>query len=184
MMKSGCPYAAGYENAGEALAMIREEIRQFSGAVQSALAWMKPKDAERFMRQYEWLTKKAEAAGQPDCSGEKALSVLIEAAIEAWRFERISEKAVKRMDLMGMQTFLNRYSWFLSRLDAAFSLAGVRTLDLTGETYSVGMAVTALNADEYGDEELYVARMVDPVIMAGDAVLRIGAVMLGAADER
>lgn len=163
-----------------ALEQMQAQIQAFSDAVERAGTAMRARDAERFLRQYEWLQKRVHAALHEGGWTEDALlQALCDAAVECWRLERICEKAVMRMDLLHAQPFANRYSWFRSRMDDALMTAGIQTVDLTGEIYSVGMAVSALNADEFDDEQAKIVQMVDPIVMADGHVLRTGTVMLG-----
>jgi hypothetical protein len=52
-------------------------------------------------------------------------------------------------------------------------------VDLDGERYQEGMAATALNAADFGpDEVLYVEHMMEPIIMGPDGIRRTGTMTL------
>lgn len=106
---------------------------------------------------------------------------LVEIAVESWRLDQAVERALTRMDPMDAQRFAGQYRWFQRKVDAALAEAGMRLVNLTGQPYSVGMAATPLNADEFDGEGLVVAQMVEPVIMLDGNVVRTGAVLLGTA---
>ena len=122
------------------------------------------------------IRKKEQALPQ-----EPTVSVqpLMEIAVEAWRLDRVVDKALQRMSPMDAERLVGQYRWFRRKVDAAMEDAGLRAVDLTGQAYSIGMAVTALNMDEFDDDEdLTVAQMVEPVILFDGRVMRTGAVIL------
>lgn len=98
---------------------------------------------------------------------------------ESWRFSYAMEKAVRRMDPMEGERFARQYSYFATRVREAAANAGLNCIDLTGQPYDTGMAVTAMNLEEFGeDEPLRIGRMIEPVIMSRGRVLRTGIAML------
>lgn len=161
-----------------AIASIAEEAAAFSGAVAKVLPAMRPMDADRFTRQHDWLSRRIAAAS----AAQDPLQALADICVESWRLERVTERILVRMNPIEAEPFYNQYRYFLFRLDDAFASVGMQAVGLTGQIYSIGMAVTALNADEFdSDDNLRVSRMVDPIIMLGGSVLRTGAVMLSPA---
>lgn len=118
---------------------------------------------------------KKQQPAPPDVNGK----ALVEIAAEAWRLDRVVEKASLRMDPLDAERFIGQYRWFRKRVDAALAEAQMRLVDLTGQDYSVGMAATPLNMDEFDDEPLVVAQMVEPIVMRGNDVMRAGKLMLG-----
>ena len=116
------------------------------------------------------------ATGAADAA--KCREALSQIAAEAWRLDRVVEKALTRMEPRDAERFSGQYRWFQKKVDAALLQAGLTIVDLSGQMYSVGLAVTPLNADEFGDEPLEVAQMVEPIIMSGGEVMKPGTVML------
>ena len=58
--------------------------------------------------------------------------------------------------------------------------SGLRIVDLDGQPYDPGMAVTPLNIEEFEtDDVLYVAQTMEPIIMQNDVVVKTGTVLLG-----
>lgn len=104
---------------------------------------------------------------------------LAEIAVEAWRLTQAVERVVTRMDPMDAERFMGQYRWFLKKVEAALGQSGMQMVDLTGQPYSVGMAATPLNADEFDDEALEVAQMVEPIIMQSGKVIKTGSMLLG-----
>lgn len=103
---------------------------------------------------------------------------LIDIAVETWRLDQVIEKAVLGMEPITAERFLSQYRWFQKKVGGALAQAGLQAVDLTGQAYSVGMAATPLNADEFDDDELEVAQMIEPIIMCDGRVMRAGSMML------
>ena len=67
---------------------------------------------------------------------------------------------------------------------AAEEKAGMKLINLEGQMFDPGMAVTPLNLDEFdADEPLLVQRMIEPIVMKDGRVCRTGTAMLGRADK-
>ena len=124
--------------------------------------------------------------GGADAAKEAAAlrTALTEILAESWRFGLALEKVVRRMDPMEAERFARQYSYFATRVDSAAASAGLSCLDLTGQPYDVGMAVQAMNIDEFDeDEPLMITRMIEPVILCGGRVMKTGMAMLGRLPE-
>lgn len=104
---------------------------------------------------------------------------LADIAVEAWRFGNVLSVAAQRMDMVTAERLVGQYRWFEKKVSAALDRAGVSVVDLTGQEYSVGMAATPLNLDDFDDDDLMVVQMVEPIVMVGERVIHTGSVMLG-----
>jgi hypothetical protein len=57
---------------------------------------------------------------------------------------------------------------------------GIRIVSLEGQAFDTGAAVTAINADEFqGLDGLYIAQMIEPIVMGPNSILKTGVVVLG-----
>jgi len=115
---------------------------------------------------------------QQDGGDEALRRSLADIASEAWRLDRVIDKTLLRMDPMDAQRFLGQYRWFRRKVDDALSKADMLLVDLTGQEYSVGMAASPLNIDEFDEDDLEVEQMVEPIIMSRGTVIKTGSVML------
>ena len=60
------------------------------------------------------------------------------------------------------------------------SIANISIVDLTGEDYDPGMAVTPLNIEDFSlDDDLVVDKMIEPIILIDGNLKKTGTVMLG-----
>lgn len=111
---------------------------------------------------------------------EELRQVIIDMAVEAWRFRRVFNKAMSKLDAGESTRYIGQFNWFIKKVDLALKTAGMRIVDVEGKPYDVGMAVSPLNIDDFGtDDILYVEQLIEPIIMDEDKVLKTGTVMLG-----
>lgn len=110
---------------------------------------------------------------------EKMQLAIAEIAAEAWRYERALGKVLKKLDVMDAERFGRQYKYFAARVERAVATAGLSVLDLTGQSYSVGLPVQAMNLEEFDeDEDLIITQTIEPVIMMDGRVLKTGVVMV------
>ncbi len=105
---------------------------------------------------------------------------LIMIGSEMFRFKRVFAKAISKLDVEEQTKYNSQFSWFSKRVTKALDDSGLRIIDLDGQLYDPGMAVTPLNIEEFEtDDVLYVAQTMEPIIMQNDVVVKTGTVLLG-----
>lgn len=115
--------------------------------------------------------------------GSNAEAALIDLAIECWRFSRVYARAVTRLDVAEAPRFVSQRRYFENRLADCLSAAGLALVHHEGETFDMGMAISAINADDFGpDDVLVIDQMIEPIVMAGAILKRPGAAMLRKAE--
>ena len=106
----------------------------------------------------------------------RSLTIL---AVESWRLSRAFEKTMESMDPETARRQRSRLKWFLKKTEEALNESDLRLVDLTGREFDPGLAVTALNIDDFAPEDrLVISQMVEPVIMDGRGVLKAGTAIL------
>lgn len=111
---------------------------------------------------------------------EKLQGSLVGIASEMFRFQRVFEKAISKLDASEQSKYLSQFAWFTKKVTKAIEELNFRVLNMEGQLYDPGMAVTPLNIDEFDTEDtLYVKQMVEPIIMQGDTVYKTGTIILG-----
>lgn len=111
---------------------------------------------------------------------ERLQASLIGIASELFRFTRVFEKAVSRLDYEERNRYYSQFSWFSKRVLKAMDEAGLKLINLEGQLYDPGMAVTPLNIEEFEEEDgLYVAQMLEPVVMKEGTLIKMGTALLG-----
>ena len=109
---------------------------------------------------------------------------IIDMAVEAWRFRRVFGKAMSKLEAGESARYIGQFNWFIKKVDVALQTAGMRIVDVEGQPYDVGMAISPLNIDDFEpDDRLYVEQMIEPIIMDESKVLKTGTAMLGRVEK-
>jgi hypothetical protein len=105
--------------------------------------------------------------------------ILIDIAVESWRFSRLFERVVKKLDAGEAGRYVNQLRYFLKRVEENLDAAGFKLVNVEGQPFDAGMAASALNiADFAPDDTLLVDQMVEPIIMGSNGLKKQGTVML------
>lgn len=111
----------------------------------------------------------------------KASQPLVDLASESWRFSQTLSGCLSCMDPLDADRLANRYAWYSRKVQAVLEEAGLTAVDLTGQIYDAGMAVTPLNLEDFpphAGAAFRIAQMVEPIIMENGTVRKTGSVML------
>lgn len=109
---------------------------------------------------------------------------IIDIACEHHRFQRIFLKAISKLDMDEQNKYSSQFAWFSKRVLKALDTAGLRIVDIDGQLYDPGMAVTPLNIEDFEAEDiLYIAQTMEPIIMQDNAVIKTGTVILGKVEK-
>lgn len=109
---------------------------------------------------------------------------IVSIASELFRFQRVFEKAVGKIEIDERGKYMSQFSWFSKKVIKAVEEANLKILNPEGQLYDPGMAVTPLNIDDFEtDDQLYVLQTIEPIIMQGNRVFKIGTVILGRVEK-
>lgn len=104
---------------------------------------------------------------------------LINIALEAWRFGKVFERALAKLDATEQSRYLNQYRWFTKKITESLTQSGLRLVDIEGHLFEPGMAVTPLNIEEFNQQDLLmIEQMVEPIIMNENTLIKSGTVIL------
>jgi hypothetical protein len=110
---------------------------------------------------------------------ENAQQSLIDLSIESWRFAKLFGRLLDKLDAGDVLRYTNQLRYFLKRIDETLDTSGLKFVDLEGEPYDPGVAVSALNVADFDpDDYLVVAQMLEPIVMNDSGLIRPGTVML------
>jgi hypothetical protein len=105
--------------------------------------------------------------------------IIANLVVEAWRFTEVFQSVLSRVDPNDVPRYMSRARYFQSKLTQSLEAAGLRIVDLTGQDFSVGIAATALNAEDFEtDDVLVVDYMVEPLIMSGAEIVNYATVVV------
>jgi hypothetical protein len=106
-------------------------------------------------------------------------STVVDLAIEGWRFQKLFARALSKLDAGESSRFTNQHRYFIKRIEECLAAAGYSLVNIEGQGYDPGAAVTALNVSDFEpDDELVVDQMIEPVVMSKDGLFRAGTVIL------
>lgn len=113
-------------------------------------------------------------------NNDTLLESLVSIASELFRFQHVFEKATGKLGVDDQVKYMSQFAWFSKKVNKALDQAGLKLLNFEGQQYDPGMAVTPLNIDDFEPEdELFVQQMVEPTVMRGSNVYKIGTAVLG-----
>lgn len=135
--------------------------------------------------------KKAKAAEENESDNdtqnayEKKLAVLrqsiLELALEEYHLKGVFETVANNLNPAEGQRFMSHYRWFGKKVKSAIDNAGLNIISegLADKPFDVGMAVTPVNLNDFNpDDELIIDRIIEPIVMEGESVVKKGAVAL------
>ena len=109
---------------------------------------------------------------------------LVAIASESFRFQQVYTKVLSKLDINEQAKYSSQFTWFTKKVTKALDEAGLRIVDVNGQLYDPGMAVTPLNIEDFETEDiLFVVQTMEPIIMQDNAVIKPGTVILGRVDK-
>lgn len=104
---------------------------------------------------------------------------LVSIASELFRFQQVFSKVVSKLDYSEQGKYNSQFAWFSKKVLKAMEDANLRIVDMTGQPYDAGMAVTPLNIENFEvDDVLYIKQMIEPIVMNDNSVVKTGTVIL------
>lgn len=106
--------------------------------------------------------------------------IIIDIAVDSWRFSRLFEKILNKLDAGESARYISQYDYFREKLNSNLALGGLKLVNLQGQPYDAGMPIKVLNMEDFTSEDiLLVEQMLEPIVMGHDGVIREGTAMLG-----
>ena len=110
---------------------------------------------------------------------DETRKVLVDIAIESWRFARLFGRVLSKLEAGEAPRFANQLGYFSKSLEENLQAVNLKIVTLEGHPYDPGVAASALNIGDFAaDDVLIVDQMVEPIIMSLDGLVRPGTVML------
>jgi hypothetical protein len=107
------------------------------------------------------------------------LSALTGVCVEGWRFARIYNRVIAKLDAGDASRYVSQARYFLKKIDDALEAAGMRIVNLEGQLYDPGLPVSALNLGDFApDDSLIIEQMVEPIVMGSGGLVRGGTVIV------
>ena len=108
---------------------------------------------------------------------------LLDVAVESWRFSRLFDRLLLKLDAGEQSRYRGQFRWFQRKLEESLADAGMRIVNVEGHAFDPGMAATPLNLEEFEPQDaLVVDQMLEPIIMGSEGVVKTGTVTLRKVD--
>lgn len=105
--------------------------------------------------------------------------VVISMAVESWRFGRVFDRLLLKLDAGEQSRYKSQFRWFIKKVEEALEQADLRIVNVEGHPFDPGMAATPLNIEEFEAEDaLMVDQMLEPIIMGKEGLVKTGTVTL------
>ena len=115
----------------------------------------------------------------PKITPDTMRDAVISMAVESWRFGRVFDRLLTKLDAGEQNRYKSQFRWFLKKVEEALDQANLRIVNVEGHPFDPGMAATPLNIEEFGTEDtLMVDQMLEPIIMGKEGLIRTGTVTL------
>jgi hypothetical protein len=110
---------------------------------------------------------------------ESIRGAVISMAVESWRFGRVFDRLLLKLDAGEQNRYKGQFSWFIKKVEEALEQADLRIVNVEGHPFDPGIAATPLNIEEFdGEDALVVDQMLEPIIMGKEGLVKTGTVTL------
>jgi len=104
---------------------------------------------------------------------------LINMAVESWRFSKVFLKMMNAPHASESNRHANQLRYFQKKIKQNLEFVDLSLVDLEGQVFDIGMAVSAINIDDFAPEDdLLVEQMIEPLIMSSMGIKQEGTVIL------
>lgn len=124
--------------------------------------------------------KKASSAPMPESagpSGEEAADTVLALVLEMHRLSSLMMTVLGHLGPLDQKKYSSRLAFIGQKIQSIVEGAQLRIVALEGTRFDEGMAVTAINLSDFGsEEELYIDKVVEPLVMSPHGVAHRGIV--------
>jgi len=119
------------------------------------------------------------ATEQTTVTPEAIQGVVISMAVESWRFGRVFDRLLLKLDAGEQNRYKSHFRWFIKKVEEALDQVDLRIVNVEGHAFDPGMAATPLNIEEFdAKDNLMVHQMLEPIIMGKEGLVKTGIVTL------
>jgi len=109
----------------------------------------------------------------------KSKEAIISMAIESWRFARVFDRMLIKLDAGEQNRYRGQFRWFLKKVEEALEQVDITIVNVEGHPFDPGVAATPLNIDEFDSEDrLVVDQMLEPILMGPEGLIKTGTITL------
>ena len=116
---------------------------------------------------------------QPATSPDILTQTVISMAVESWRFGRVFDRLLTKLDAGEQNRYKSQFRWFIKKVEEALEQANLRIVNVEDHPFDPGMAATPLNIEEFDAKDaLMVDQMLEPIIMGKEGLVKTGTITL------
>ena len=115
----------------------------------------------------------------PEKSTDGYKEAIIKLATESWHFTTVYQRMLTILDASEHRKYTSQLRWHVKKMEESLEEGGLRIVNVEGQPYDPGMAVIPSNIEDFdADVPLVVSRMLEPIIMEGTVLTKMGRVTL------
>lgn len=104
---------------------------------------------------------------------------LIEQSVEIWKIVCILNTILMNADAHKQRRYTGKVNWFLQKTESILKNVGLTLINVEGQKYDSGMAVTVVNSEDLNNSSnLVVDKMLEPIVVSSDGLEKMGIVIL------
>ena len=104
-----------------------------------------------------------------DNSSLKYENTIIKIVTENWRLIKLFQKVTTKLDVSEQNRYINQLRYFQKTIENSLQDVDMKIINLEGQIYDAGMAVSPMNIDEFDQEDsLVIDQVLEPLIMSND----------------
>ncbi|WP_319467013.1 hypothetical protein [uncultured Pseudodesulfovibrio sp.] len=112
-------------------------------------------------------------------NAEELRQAVVEMATESWRFGRVFDRMLSKLDAGEQSRYKSQFRWFMKKVGEALEQAELKLVNVEEQPFDPGVAATPLNIDEFDESDaLVVDQMLEPIIMGKAGLVKTGTVIL------
>ena len=125
----------------------------------------------------------AEKSTPEESISEKSMDgykeAIIKLATESWHFTTVYQRMLTILDASEHRKYTSQLRWHIKKMEESLEEGGLRIVNVEGQLYDPGMAVIPSNIEDFDENvPLVVSRMLEPIIMEGTTLVKMGKVTL------
>ena len=114
-----------------------------------------------------------------DESADGYKEAIIKLATESWHFTTVYQRMLTILDASDHRKYTSQLRWHIKKMEESLEEGGLRIVNVEGQPYDPNMAVTPVNIEDFDEDvPLVVSRMLEPIIMEGTTLAKMGRVTL------
>ena len=120
-----------------------------------------------------------EEAQKNAATPEVMREALVNMATESWRFSRLVERLLTKLDAGEQSRYVNQLRWFIKKIEESLEQSGLTIVSIEWQIFDPGMAATPVNLEDFSSQDvLVVDQMLEPIIMGKNGIIKTGSITL------